>query len=339
MLAGILVPLLVGGGSIGTFWLVSPQGGHPASRAHSSAMAAASATPSPSPSPSASPKRHRHRRHRHARHQRRHTRHALPPILTGHVSVGVAVKDGIVSGVRSFSRTTGAHMALVEIYAPFGAAFPQSEAGKVRGLGSTPLIQWDPNRAPVSQIAAGTYNGYVRHYADAVKAFGSRVVLSFGHEFNGTWNRWGAGHYSPAQFVAAWHRIHNIFASQGARNVVWSWDPSHTGDTPDAWWPGPAYVDRIGIDGYLRPGQTFADIFASRLADVRGFTGKPIYIAETGVAPCAGQASQIISLFNGVLRYHLSGFVYFDINHLEPWRLEGRPAAIRAFREAVAHTR
>jgi hypothetical protein len=29
------------------------------------------------------------------------------------------------------------------------------------------------------------------------------------------------------------------------------------------------------------------------------------------------------------------GFVWFDINRLKAWRLEGRPAAVRAFRGSV----
>jgi hypothetical protein len=95
----------------------------------------------------------------------------------------------------------------------------------------------------------------------------------------------------------------------------------------------------IGIDGYQRPGDTFARIFAARLAYLRRFTRKPIYIAETAVAPSRGQARQIVGLFDGVLRYHLRGFVWFDINHLEAWRLEGRQGAIRAFRQEVARTR
>jgi hypothetical protein len=37
-----------------------------------------------------------------------------------------------------------------------------------------------------------------------------------------------------------------------------------------------------------------------------------------------------------VRRFRLRGFVWFDINHLEAWRLEGRRAAIRAFRKGVA---
>src|SRR5262245_20941596 len=217
-------------------------------------------------------------------------------VLTGHAFVGVAVKGAIPSSVRTFSATTRAHMALVEFYTPFrlGSPFPRQYAAQVVALGSTPFIQWNPATAPPSSIAAGNYDGYVRRYATAVKAFGHNVMLSFGHEMNGSWSRWGSGHATPAQFVAAWRRIHNIFANQHVGNVTWSWDPSHVGAYPQPWWPGASYVDRIGIDGYLRPGDTFADIFAERLAQIRSFASKPIFIAETGVAPNSGAPSQVI---------------------------------------------
>ena len=305
-----------------------------ASLAGSRATAPASVSPSPShssvkPSPGHSSKQHR----RDPPPSRK-----LPRVLPGNVFVGVAVKGGIASGVRSFSQATGARIAMVEIYDPFGAAFPGLALRQVASTGATPLLQWNPRSSPLDKIATGGYDAYLRDWATSVKQFGRPVVLSFGHEMNGTWNPWGAGHVSATTFVAAWRRIHNVFTRAGVHNVTWSWDPSHVGYLPAPWWPGRRYVDRIGIDGYLRPGNTFAKIFAYRLANIRSFTSKPIYIAETAVAPSSDQARQIIALFNGVQQYHLSGFVWFNIDHLEAWHLEGRTAAVRAFRDAVAQT-
>jgi hypothetical protein len=339
-MAGIGASAALAVGCVGMFVLTPDHHVSPVKATGSVAVVAGSQpTPSLSPSPQkSSPKpspSHRPRKHHAAPHAPA-PNPQVPNVGVGNVFVGVAVKGGIMSGVRSFSRATGAHMALVEIYARFGASFPGLEAGRVVSAGSSPLIQWNPRGAPLGQIAAGTYNTYLRKWASAVKAFGHHVVLSFGHEMNGPWSQWGPGHASPAKFVAAWRRIHNVFASANVRNVSWSWDPSHTGDPPHPWWPGSRYVNQIGIDGYQRNGQTFAQIFASRLADIRTFASKPIFIAETSVAPGPGQAIQIANLFNGVEQYHLNGFVWFDINGLEAWHLEGRPAAVRAFRRSVA---
>jgi beta-mannanase len=345
-LAAIGAPMAAAVGFLGTLWLTSPHAGSP----DAAALATNAAHAGPASSRPASSKAAKDRAGKASLARKGSAgRKASPPgagatpvpsnrrLLTGQLFVGVAVKGAITSSVRSFSAASGAHMALVEFYTPFGSPFPQQEAAQVAALGSTPLIQWNPSTAPLSSIAAGNYDSYVRRYATAVKSFGHQVMLSFGHEMNGSWSRWGSSHATPAQFVAAWRRIHNIFANQHAGNVTWSWDPSHVGADPQPWWPGAAYVDRIGIDGYLRPGDSFAYIFAARLAQIRSFASKPIFIAETGVAPSPGAPDQIIALFNGVIRYHLSGFVWFDVNRLEQWRLEGRRAAIRAFRLCVAH--
>ena len=346
VLAAIGVPVAITVGSVGTFLLSSP---HPsrvtAARHDRAAVHAAPVSSSAPASPTPDRDRRRHKAHKRASHHNKTpargsvTAQAAPcGSVAGHLFVGVAVPAPLTSSVQSFSAATGAHLALVELYTGFGSPFPQLEASRVTALGSTPLIQWDPDRAPLGNIAAGSYDGYLRQWAAAAKAFGHPMVLSFGHEMNGPWSRWGSAHATPAQFVAAWRRIYTIFASQHTGNVTWSWDPSHTGADPQPWWPGPGYVNEIGIDGYQRPGQTFAQIFAQRLALIRSFARKPIFIAETSVAPSPGQSSQIIGLFNGVIQYGLSGFVWFDINGLEQWQLAGRPAAISTFRACVART-
>ncbi len=316
--------------SVGAFLLVGAPSGHAGARTRSPAPSArpsirVTASPSPSPSPT---KRH------HRRKPRRKRPGASSP---GNAPfVGVAINGYVSASVSSFASTTGVHPAMVEIYINFGSAFPSPQAGQIRASGAMPFIQWDPSHAPLSQIAAGDYDGYIRQFATAVKAFGHPVMLSFAHEMNGTWYPWGRSHATPAQFIAAWRRIHTLFSRQGVTNVTWSWDPSHTGGPASQWWPGPAYVNWIGIDGYLRPGQTFAEIFAQQLANIRSVTQQPIFIAETAVAPSAGQARQITEIFDGVRSYGLLGFVYFDVNALEPWRLQGRPSAIRAFRRDAA---
>jgi glycosyl hydrolase family 26 len=342
VLAGIGASVALTAGCVGMFVLPLPHHVSSNDRPNGGTLAGSLATPpvSVSPSPTHSTAKpspsHRAKRHR----SKRHRRHSppLPHVMSGSVSIGVAVKGGIVSGVRSFAQATGARIAMVEIYNRFGAPFPAVPLHQVASTGATPLLQWNPRSSPLYKIANGAYDTYLRHWATAVKRFGRQVVLSFGHEMNGTWNPWGAGHVSSSTFVDAWRRIHNVFSQAGVHNVTWSWDPSHVGDLPEPWWPGRRYVDKIGIDGYLRPGQTFAQEFAYRLANIRSFTSKPIYIAETAVAPSSDQASQIIGLFNGVQQYHLSGFVWFNIDHLDAWHLEGRTTAVLAFRNAVAQT-
>jgi hypothetical protein len=263
--------------------------------------------------------------------------------ITRRPFTGIAINPGITAHARSFQKVTRTRIQVIEFYNPFTKPFQRWEAQQVTALGDLPLIQLNPRHASMARIAAGHYDGTIRRYADSVRDFRCRVIISFGHEMNGWWYRWGEPWTSPAAFIAAWRRIHDIFLSEGATNVIWSWDPSHQyryGATmASRWYPGNAYVDWVGIDGYLRTGQTFAEIFKTQLRDIRRVTSKPVYLAETGVAGNPGQARQIAGLFAALKKYNLTGLVWFDLNRKEPWRLEGRPAGLAAYRNAVAKLR
>lgn len=255
---------------------------------------------------------------------------------------GVAINPPITEAAQSFGHATKTRVSIIEFYSGFPRRFPRYEAKQVVAGGALPLIQLNPRHVSLGSIAAGRYDSYLRNYARAVREFRCRVVLSFGHEMNGSWYSWGRPQTSPATFIAAWRHIYRFFRREHVRNVTWSWDPDHVwqrdhgGSWASQWWPGAAYVDWIGVDGYQRPGETFNSIFARQLANIRSFTGKPVFIAETGVQPGTQQPSQISGLFSALRRYNLAGLIWFDINRKEPWRLEGHPSALAAYHKAAA---
>jgi hypothetical protein len=121
-------------------------------------------------------------------------------------------------------------------------------------------------------------------------------------------------------FVRAWRHVVTLFRTLGAKNVTWLWTVNIINDTqhgqiprPNQWWPGAAYVNWVGIDGYyLKPSWKFAPLFGPTIADVRELTTAPILIAETGAVPAADQSGKITDLFDGIRQYGLLGFVYFD---------------------------
>ena len=91
----------------------------------------------------------------------------------------------------------------------------------------------------------------------------------------------------------------------------------------------------VGIDGYYYTSSTtFPTLFGPTIAAVRALTGDPILIAETAAAPAAGQPAKIADLFAGTRQYGLLGFVWFDSDHMEDWRLKS-PAAVAAFRRSA----
>ncbi|HEX4259081.1 MAG TPA: glycosyl hydrolase [Streptosporangiaceae bacterium] len=263
--------------------------------------------------------------------------------------LGVYTKDlpASYSKVSAFRQATGSTPDLVMYYSGWYVPFPTRFATTVADNGAAPLIQMDPDRSDISiaKIATGGYDAYLSQYAEAVKAYRHPVVLSFGHEMNGSWSRWGYTHVPPATFVAAWRHIVNEFRNLGVRNATWLWTVNIVNNTkkgnipdPKAWWPGPRYVNWVGIDGYyLKSGWQFAPLFGPTINDVRQFTTDPILIAETGAETTADQPAKVADMFAGVKSYGLLGLVYFDSTNSahQAFGLSSQ-AAIDAFRKGAS---
>lgn len=253
------------------------------------------------------------------------------------VRVGVALGGAITDAkINSFASTSGVEPAFVEIYRQFGQPFSWNLACDISRRGALPLLNLGPRTQPVHEIATGRYDTYLAAYAHQVARFKLPVAISFGHEMNGSWYPWGWKHTTPADFIAAWRHIHAVFVKAGANNVTWIWIVSPRGRLSSAqrpWWPGSDYVTWVGIDAYYREPSTTFGVFSGMFAKIRKFTNKPVLITETGVAPNVNAASQVKSLFLGVESHPgMVGFIWFDQDRKEKWKLEGDPAVDTAFR-------
>jgi hypothetical protein len=162
---------------------------------------------------------------------------ATPTILLG--------ADGDVAGM---SRGTGQPMA-THTYRLFSEAVP---------TGAASITVRDPNASWRQVAAAGPgsalYANIVR-WAQTIKARGGRQMLSYHHEAEASGsNRYG----TPAEFGAAFRHVVSIFRAQGATNVEWVWQPTAFAFRVKPsdrryymnWYPGDAYVDNVGFDGY-----------------------------------------------------------------------------------------
>jgi len=251
---------------------------------------------------------------------------------------------GSWSDITKFTNATGVKPRIVVYYSPWNDPFSTSFAQTAWENDAYALVQMQPNGVTLASIAAGGSDGYLRSYADAVVAFGRPVILSFGHEMNGTWYSWGYGHTSPATFVAAWRHVVRVFRAEGAANVTWLWAVNSikgASRSLSQWWPGAAWVNWTGIDGYyFRATDTFGSVFGSTIADIRAISSAPLLIAETAVGTTTDRESQIDALFAGVRAERLTGVVWFDaaqhagIYH-QDWRLEDDADACAAFSAAA----
>jgi mannan endo-1,4-beta-mannosidase len=272
---------------------------------------------------------------------------SLPASPAAYLGVFDAGAPPSYAPIAEFTQAARRTPNLVGYYSGWAEPFDTSFADMIRTHGAIPFVQIDPTDASVSEIAAGTYDDYLRSYAESVSAYGHAVVIGFGHEMNASWYTWGYRRLPASTFVAAWQHIVTLFRNEGAENVTWLWtlqaDQAGTGPVA-SWWPGAQYVTWVGIDGYYyHPSDTFASVFGTTIDQVRAFTSKPVLLSETAVGPAAGQLAKIQDLFHGMAAYKTLGLVWFDkdlsgggsgINR-QDWRIEDNFPAADSFRVGV----
>ena len=269
---------------------------------------------------------------------------SLPPELAAYLGVFETGAPPGYGAIAEFAQAAGRQPNLLGYYSGWAEPFDTSFAQMLRKHGVIPFVQIDPTDASVAAIAAGTYDDYLRSYANSVSHFGHAVVIGFGHEMNAPFYTWGYRHVAPSTFVAAWRHIVRLFRGQGANNVTWLWtlqaDEPGTGPV-GSWWPGAQYVTWVGIDGYYyRRSDTFSSVFGQTITQVKALTSKPILLSETAVGPDADPFVKILDLFAGMRQYGTLGLVWFDkdqhdgIYH-QDWRIEDNQAAEVSFKLGV----
>ena len=250
----------------------------------------------------------------------------------------------------------------VMFFYPLGGGFPRAWIEPPAELGAATIVslelyEWGP-RAKESflpAILAGDYDDNLRKWAADAKAYGGRVLLRFGYEFNGNWFSWSL---DPPALVKAWRRAHDIFDAVGADNVEWVWAPNFEScpNTPEndmhLYYPGDKYVDWVAVDGYnfgdnhdeWHHWVSFDEVFDKVLASFRKrYPDKPVMLAEFGSAVGKpGQRAAWIRDAHVSLRRRpeVKAVIWFDLDkrreHEQDWRIDATPDSLEAFNETFA---
>jgi hypothetical protein len=207
--------------------------------------------------------------------------------------------------------------------------------------GRIPLVNWEPNDINFNDIISGKLDSTINARADGAKALGQKFFLDFAAEMNGD-EGWG-GH-DPKKYIAAYQHIHDIFVKRGATNVVWAWCPNVTdsdgGPSTMSYYPGDAYVDWTGVDGYnwgtSDPDfdwQSFAEVFGDIYPKLAA-KGKPIIIGEMASDEVGGSKAQWIDGIVPTLKTKfplIKAFVWFDIDKERHWQINSSSSALAAY--------
>jgi len=264
--------------------------------------------------------------------------------------------------ISGFESATGRKLAVVMWFKSFAQDFPSLECSQVWARGSVPCITWEPWKGSVpdsdytlQKIADGEFDAYISKWALDAKAFGHPFFLRFAHEMNGNWYPWDGAHNglseAPAKYIAAWKHVHGLFNAAGVLNVTWVWSvisesvPDETWNSIGNYYPGDAYVDWIGIDGYNWGGsawQTFDQIFSSVYSQIRSsYPLKPVMIGEFASAPDGGDKAAWITDAFSKIKSNYSGiklFNWFNITKERDWTVADSASYETAYKAAVAET-
>ena len=283
------------------------------------------------------------------------------------MSVGVAVPKlpWEVTQLDSFESSTGKRNGIVNCFWSWDDANytpDMSLFARIADRGSTPMITWMPQdyRLSINQpafslsaILSGNYDTFLTNWATAVASYKRPILLRFAHEMNGNWYPWSAGinGNTPAQYIAVWRKIHDIFVAKGATNVIWVWSPNVDNTDPAAFYPGDSYVDMVGLDGYnnLAWGtwRSFSDVFGPTYNHLASFTRKAVMIAEVGTSEGASptdKANWIKSMYGTELPQKfpkVTAVLWFsvDMRALEAnsadWRVDSSDLSLKAYRDAI----
>jgi Glycosyl hydrolase family 26 len=238
-------------------------------------------------------------------------------------------------------------------------SFYASGADAIRTRGAMPLITWEPWAGTVvdpqwslNTIINGSHDAYIHQWTHDVAAWGHPIYVRPMHEMNGGWTSWGYGvnGNTAAQFVTAWRHIVDIARAEGATNIRWVWSPNvddgNPGLTPYvSVYPGDAYVDWVGLDGYnwgtskgWNGWQSLYDTFKGSVDKIAALTSKPLMIAETASTELGGdKAAWITTGFASLLTAlpRVRAVVWFDKKKETDWRVASSTQSLNAFR-AVA---
>ena len=217
---------------------------------------------------------------------------------------------------------------------------------------------------PNAAVAAGEFDGELDAFAVRLGRFlagpdgrlgtgdDRRAYLRLAYEANGSWSPYSPAHGEPpdpavvqqgvGDFVAMWHRVHDRFVAAGLGRAQLAW--MYSVSTEDSCWgdrcypltegmyPGDAYVDWVGIDGYATPSPSGSlkppgQVFGPMIRRVRAITGRPIGVSEVGVgidaADAAAKSRWVASYFDWLAHSGMRMSAWFNFDKEHDWAIFG----------------
>ena len=296
----------------------------------------------------------------------------LYPVSTGSAGPGpvwgLALEGGPLTPgqLTDAEKETGLKPGLVVFFLQWPARpeqgfFPWATVEAADAQGAIPVLTWEPmyfeqgeQTIDYRRIVQGEYDPYLRLFAAEAKKWGRPLIIRLAHEMNLSRYHWGvaAKDYGPAS-PGIYQKIHRhvvgLFRDREADNVRWAfcpnaqsvpsppWDKKAGWNTLEAYYPGPEWVDLVGLDGYnwgdtqvaakhgwTSSWQGFRRIFQPGYRTLKKLAPrKPLVIFETASASSGGSKANWLREAVATLReWHVNGLAWFQAEKEVDWRLK-----------------
>ena len=258
--------------------------------------------------------------------------------------------------MADFESRVGSSTNLRAVFVHWGneSGFPFYLTPYVKDKGKTLVIFWEATdynyttteqpRFNYDSVIRGDWDAYLKSFALSAKVYGGPVILLPYSEMNGDWFTISGtkNGNTPAKHIAAWRHIRDLF--RGSPNVLFGWAPNNdsvpdtVGNQLEQYYPGDAYVDIVGVDGFNfnYPWQTFSQVFDASLAKLKLYN-KPVYIFSFASAGGSGKAAWITDALTVQIPKHpeINGWIWFNENKEQNWLVWSDTASTEAFKRAI----
>lgn len=299
---------------------------------------------------------------------RPHCRRSARLVPSCGVLWGVVPEPNTLPALAGVEQRAGTRFSLAYHFADLDERVPSADERQVVASGRVLHISIDSrifgkNGRTVlwSAVTAGEYDQALEADASGIASLHVPVFVTFDHEADQPRHA-AAG--TPAQFVAAWRHVHDLFVAHGATNAVWVWVVTgypNSFATAGQLWPGNDVVDWISWEAYNGSGCVVGDLDPARYASFaqtvlpfyRWLHGnaarlhidasKPMMLSEAGSVEYPGDAAKTAGWYRGipaVLRMHpqIKAIALWDRPGIAgcAYRWDGVPAVATAVRVAGA---
>lgn len=247
------------------------------------------------------------------------------------------ILTGVASTAADYGKWDAAFGGRLSIRLTFQSWSFNTPPAKVLHGPGIPMISWQPWKPTASTVTAreqgaaqpkysnaaianGKWDGYIKRWAEAIKAYGGPVIMRPMHEFNGFWYPWS---HDPKEYVLAWRHIWNLFHRVGADNVTWIWSfqalysQKRWAADVAKYWPGRKYVNILGMSLDHFPDSSPPSDYLAYLRLAHRIYHLPTMITEANVnfGLRTSWLKQVVTLLRP-MRFN-EGFIWSQLKSLE----------------------